>query len=240
MDTVKELEIAKVEGDVVRKVSDKVITELALAVYVDGSHFTNLYCSPFELQALVYGHLFSEGVIQSKAEVKELSLNAKKAQVVLAEKVKEVCKPKVSKISLTRQELFKAIQILETRSPLSSATGGVHSCALYELGGTPIIMEDIGRHNTIDKVLGKALLLNWDFSRAILITSGRVFASTVQKALQAGVQIVISAAAPTYGAVQLAREGNLTLCGFASAKRVNIYSVPERISFKQIEEIGRK
>ncbi len=229
METVKQLEILRIEGGKARQVPDKVITELALPIYVNGRHFTDLFCSPIDLKPLVYGHLFCEGIIQEKEDLKKLTIDAEGAHAVVAAAAKEKASLQAAEFSLTEKELFAAIKVLETRSPLSTSTGGVHCCALVNSAGQSISLEDIGRHNTIDKVLGEGLLRDWDFSRAVIVTSGRVFASTVAKALRAGVQIMISAAAPTDQAVRSAGRGNLTLCGFATSRRVNIYTVPERI-----------
>ena len=90
-------------------------------------------------------------------------------------------------------------------------------------------MEDIGRHNAIDKAFGRALLEEWDVSQAFLITSGRVPEDAIKKALTTGLSVVISRSAPTHAAVDLARSSNITLCGFARGRRMNIYSAPERI-----------
>ncbi len=229
METVKQLEILRIKDGQARQVTDQIITELALPVYVNGEHFTDLYCSPIDLKPLVYGHLLCEGVIQAKEDLKELTLDTEGAHAAVAASGGEVPKLKPAEFSLTEEELFDAVKILETRSPLSTSTGGVHSCALVSSAGDVIFLEDIGRHNTIDKVLGEGLLRDWDFSRTVIVTSGRVFTSTVEKALRAGVQIIISAAAPTDRAVKLARSGNLTLCGFAGRGRVNVYTMPERI-----------
>jgi FdhD protein len=93
------------------------------------------------------------------------------------------------------------------------------------------ICEDIGRHNAVDKVIGRALLSDRlpTLADAVLVVSGRGGFEIVQKALVAGVPIVASVSAPSSLAVQLAREFNLTLVGFLRGRRFILYSGEERI-----------
>jgi FdhD protein len=110
-------------------------------------------------------------------------------------------------------------------------TGGLHAAALFDRSASMIaIFEDIGRHNAVDKVIGRALQTDrLPLSDAILVVSGRGGFEIVQKALVAGVPIVASVSAPSSLAVQLAREFNLTLIGFLRGRRFILYSGEERI-----------
>src|SRR5215475_11016580 len=110
-------------------------------------------------------------------------------------------------------------------------TGGLHAAAIFESNGSMIaIFEDIGRHNAVDKVIGRALQTDrLPLSDAILVVSGRGGFEIVQKALVAGIPIVASVSAPSSLAVQLAREFNLTLIGFLRGRRFILYSGEERI-----------
>ncbi len=110
-------------------------------------------------------------------------------------------------------------------------TGGLHAAALFDRSASMIaVFEDIGRHNAVDKVIGRALQTDrLPLSDAILVVSGRGGFEIVQKALVAGVPIVASVSAPSSLAVQLAREFNLTLIGFLRGRRFILYSGDERI-----------
>jgi FdhD protein len=121
--------------------------------------------------------------------------------------------------------------VLRSAQRVFGRTGGLHAAALFDGDGATIaICEDIGRHNAVDKVIGRALLTDrLPLSDAILVVSGRGGFEIVQKALVAGVPIVASVSAPSSLAVQLAREFNQSLVGFLRGRRFIIYSGDERI-----------
>jgi FdhD protein len=111
-------------------------------------------------------------------------------------------------------------------------TGGLHAAALFTTGGELILLrEDVGRHNAVDKLVGRALLDGMlPASRHVLLVSGRGGYEIVQKAVAAGVPILAAVGAPSSLAVATARRFNLTLVGFLRGGRFNVYSSPERLN----------
>jgi FdhD protein len=89
--------------------------------------------------------------------------------------------------------------------------------------------EDVGRHNAMDKVIGRAFLERRDLSRMAALLSGRISFEMALKAIRAGIPILAAVSAPTTMALELAQELNLTTVGFARDGRMNIYTHPERI-----------
>jgi FdhD protein len=111
-------------------------------------------------------------------------------------------------------------------------TGGLHAAGLFDSAGELICMrEDIGRHNAVDKVVGRMLLDGGLPARdAVLVVSGRAGYEIVQKAITAGIPLLAAVGAPSSLAVALAREFNQTLIGFLRGERFNVYAAPERLA----------
>jgi len=110
-------------------------------------------------------------------------------------------------------------------------TGGIHAAGIFDAnGGLKIVREDIGRHNAVDKAIGRAFLDKLlPLDRHVLLVSGRASFEIMQKALAAGIPIVAAVSAPSTLAVDFAREGNQTLIGFLRPPSFNIYSHVERV-----------
>ncbi len=110
-------------------------------------------------------------------------------------------------------------------------TGGIHAAGIFDSAGKPLIVrEDIGRHNAVDKGIGRALLdRKLPLDRHILLVSGRTSFEIIQKAVAAGIPIVASVSAPSSLAIEFARESNQTLVGFLRPPSFNIYSHVERV-----------
>lgn len=110
-------------------------------------------------------------------------------------------------------------------------TGGLHASALMDLNAkVEMVREDIGRHNALDKIIGAGLAGNIDFGKKILFVSGRAGFELVQKAIVAGIPLMIAVGAPSSLAVELAVQYKQTLIGFNRKGKFNVYSGSERIS----------
>jgi len=112
-------------------------------------------------------------------------------------------------------------------------TGGIHAAGIFDTNGQSLVIrEDIGRHNAVDKAIGRAFLDGLlPLSRHVLVVSGRSSFEIVQKALAAGIPIVAAVSAPSSLAVNFARECGQTLIGFLRPPTFNVYSHIERIAF---------
>ncbi len=110
-------------------------------------------------------------------------------------------------------------------------TGGLHAAALLNNEGQIILtQEDIGRHNAVDKVIGAQIAMDKKMlQHLVLLVSGRAGFEIVQKSIVAGITMMVCIGAPSSLSVQLAQQFNLTLIGFASAKKYNIYSGFQRV-----------
>jgi FdhD protein len=118
------------------------------------------------------------------------------------------------------------------RQPSFARTGGLHATGLFTPGGElELVREDVGRHNAMDKVVGRALLDGrLPLHERVLCVSGRLSFELVQKAAVAGAPILVGVGAPTSLAIALAADRGMTLAGFARGGNVNVYTGSERVA----------
>ena len=217
---------------------DSLAIEHVLYVYVDGALAMRVVCSPSYARELIVGRLFTEGIIDSAADIARLELNddLTEARVGLAAspQLEGTATPFVpttgagNKVLLSGRDrivdpgplesiewkpewIISLAKQFKTDSPMHQKTVGVHSCYLALADKVVYRCEDMGRHNAFDKVIGCALLDGFDLTRAIAFTSGRVPIDMVTKALRARIPVLVTKAVPTVSSLELAREHNLTL-----------------------------
>lgn len=145
----------------------------------------------------------------------------------------EVIAPPVTDGPETSRELLASLpDRLREAQPAFARTGGLHATGLFDASGELLAArEDVGRHNAMDKVIGSCLLEGaLPLSGRILCVSGRLSFELVQKAAVAGCPVLVGVGAPSSLAIELARDRNITLCGFARGGQLNVYSGEDRVS----------
>ena len=127
--------------------------------------------------------------------------------------------------------ICKMPTLLRKHQQTFAKTGGLHAAALFNTSGKiQLSNEDVGRHNAVDKVAGSVLLdSSLDPAESILMVSGRTSYEILQKSIRAGIPFVAAVGAPSSLAVELANVFNVTLLGFLTEQRFNVYSAPERV-----------
>jgi FdhD protein len=241
---------------------DWIACEIILKIIVNRKELVRFACSPVDCTDLVIGFLFSEGIISHPVDIDLILYNKNEALVDVtlndskdfdcntwqAERtISSGCgQGVISKLEYRRKNLlpinFKAsatpnslsrlFHHLKANSEWYEKTGCIHTVMLFNEDDSVITRDDIGRHNAVDKVIGAALQCGINFSNTIMNCSGRLSSDMVLKAARAGIIVLVSKAAPTTLAVDIANELGLTLIGFARGKRFNIYSHPENISLE--------
>ncbi|MCW4005204.1 MAG: formate dehydrogenase accessory sulfurtransferase FdhD [Candidatus Bathyarchaeota archaeon] len=135
-----------------------------------------------------------------------------------------------SDFKVKAQVLVDSINDMNKRATGFMKTGGLHDSAIYRGDGSLVAFsEDVGRHNTVDKVIGTAALNHVDLSECFMSITGRVPGDMIFKAAKAGLPLVASMAAVLSSGVATANEANIALVGFVRGKRMNIYTGAQRI-----------
>ncbi len=135
-----------------------------------------------------------------------------------------------SPLKVKAQTILDAINNLNSQAKGFKETGGLHDSAIFKADGTMVAFsEDVGRHNTVDKVIGMASLNKEDFSQCFMLITGRVPGDMIYKAAKVGLPIVASVAAVLNSGIASAEKANIALVGFVRGTRMNVYTCPERI-----------
>lgn len=132
------------------------------------------------------------------------------------------------------EHILRLSKELNQQSGLFKETGGVHFCALCDQEKVLFFHEDIGRHNALDKIIGEAFSKEVNLKDKILVTSGRLSSEMIIKAAKKAIPVVVSRSAPTELSVNIAKDLDITLIGFARGNRMNIYHGSKRVSVKTL------
>ena len=132
---------------------------------------------------------------------------------------------------VTPAAIFSLMEQLARKAEKYQSHGGVHSAAVGDTDGDLLLYaEDIGRHNTFDRLAGEALLRGVDLAGRLLVTSGRVSAEMAAKAAALGIPLIASRTSPTDMAIRICQEAGLTLVGYLRGAKFNVYTHSERLS----------
>jgi len=216
----------RVDDDRVTETIDDVCIEESFRLYLNNAFLGELVASPAQLEELGAGHVICEGFASSVSGVQVSGDEIR----VHAETPDEKCTTK-SSVTIEKEHIYKVMDSII--SEIWERTGGVHCSLLFSDGRLVARSEDIGRHNTVDKVVGYAILNNIDLSTCVIGCSGRQPAMMVSKADNAGIPIVISRSAPTDKGIRTADMAGVTLICFARGSRFTVYTHPDRIILHQ-------
>jgi FdhD protein len=225
-------------------------SEMALAIYVNRQELVTILCTPTKLNGLVLGFLWAEGIISGMNDVANMRVCEEEslAEVMLNDSAYELPKQRTltsgcgggaifktqrqsvdSDFVTTPKEILSLMKQLQSRMALYRLCGGVHTSALCDNKNLLVVAEDIGRHNTLDKIQGECLLRGLSTRDRLLLCTGRVSSEMMVKAAKMQSPVVVSRHSPTGSAVALARDLGIALVGHARGSRLSVYSHPERL-----------
>lgn len=131
--------------------------------------------------------------------------------------------------SYPSDSLFLLMRQLAQRAEQSRSHGGIHSAAIGDSDGLLLYSEDIGRHNTLDRLAGEALFKSIELSDKMLVTSGRISTEMAAKAARLGIGLIASRTSPTDKAIELCEQAGITLIGYLRGESLEIYSHPQQL-----------
>jgi FdhD protein len=250
--------ILRFDGRRMCPVGHSPVEEYSVALTVNGREFATLIASPHDLNFLVAGFLRMQGLVERLDDILALTVCSEfgAASVRIRKEVPARLVPTLTSgcgggISFNipgqpanaraaaggaasgrryfPDEVFRTMDQLARLSELYKAAGGIHSAAAGDGQKVLVHAEDIGRHNTIDRIAGEALLKGIDLSGAILATSGRVSSEMAAKGAALGVGLIASRTSPTDMAAEICDDAGIALLGYVRGRHFNVYARAERL-----------
>lgn len=235
-------------------VSTGVVSEYPVQLIVNGREIATLIGSPHDLRFLVAGFLRLQGFVSALSDFEMFSVCEEfgSANVRIKGELPERLKPVLTSgcgtgISFSMPEapsnpaagrdeqlvqpsqIFGLMEDLTRRADQYRSHGGIHSAAIGRAGRLMLYAEDLGRHNTFDRIAGEALFKGINMAGAELVTSGRVSTEMVAKAALMGIKLIASRTSPTDMAIKLCDQAGICLVGYVRGGSFTVYSHPEMI-----------
>ncbi len=233
-------------------VEGAIIEEILACIFVNGQELAKFMCTPHQLDELALGFLRSEGIIQSLADIELLTISAshcvdiwlKNGEFSLPTRpiITSGCGGGVTFDDLSQrhpalntnttikpEQVFGLMKKLHLAAELYQEARGVHTSALSDGQELLLVAQDVGRHNTIDRLWGQALKQGLPTEGRILLASGRISSEMLNKAAKMRVPIIISRTSPTSLSVDLGQAWNITVISYARGNSFRVYTAPERV-----------
>jgi len=233
-------------------VQAEVIQEILLTLYVNGREIASIMCSPRDQDFLALGFLKNEGLIGKLSELQALTISRNGCCVdmwldhavpaprrvvitsgcgggVTFEDPSVGLTPLTARTTISPGELFQRFNELHLPDSLHARARGVHAAGLSDGARILAMAEDIGRHNTIDKLCGVCLAYGIATPGRILLATGRVSSEMLRKGALMGCPIIASRNSPTSMSIAMAEAWNITLVGYVRQGSLRAYAHPERL-----------
>jgi len=226
--------------------------EKNITIYVNGEELVTIVCTPIMTNFLVLGYLYGEGIIDSIEDISSLRVSdddeiarvsLKNTDYLLPNKKiitpgfgggiifnNEFSAKVDSHLKTSSHSVFLLMKMMLGSAKNYGDSGGIHSSALCSPDSIIVMGEDIGRHNTFDKIAGECIFRKIPTKDKILITTGRISSEMLRKAVKMEIPIIASLTSPTEAAVRLSEEYNVTLAGYVRDDKMTLYSNHNRLT----------
>lgn len=257
MNTTKKLQVIKWKDNKSEAIETAVPRETAVTLYLNDEELATLLATPQKLKELAVGFLYSEGILKELSALKNVLVEEKNGMVWVETEKKTYLGKLLHKrfltsgcgkgtsflnvadlkgierldsdITISAGRITSLMKAMFEQAELYKKAGGIHSSALSDGQKIIAMSEDIGRHNTLDKILGECFLASIKTEDKILLTTGRISSEMLLKATKTGIPIIVSRSAPTNLAVEAAERLGVTLIGYARASSARVYSNEWRV-----------
>jgi FdhD protein len=239
-------------------VDGQVIDESLVRIHVNGQELATFMCTPRDLDLLALGFLRSEGIIQGRQDVRLVQVCPSQTcvDVWLRDAAVELpnrpiltsgcgggvtfddLSQRVAAVPSDRrvdpQQILDGMSQLMAAATLYKEARGVHTSVLSDGERLLATAEDVGRHNTVDKLWGYCLQRDIDPAGQLLLATGRISSEMLNKAAKMGVPVVASHTSPTSLSVRLAQEWNILLIGYVRGRSFNVYASQWRLTLESV------
>jgi FdhD protein len=253
MDSSSEHQIVRLVKGRREIVTRQVVEEYPLRLRINGCELATLVCSPHQLNFLLAGFLHLQGFADSLDDILALGVCADfgLAEIRLKKALPEKLEPTLTsgcgtgisfnlphhllketrprQRNYTSDSLFLLMRQLAQKTELYRKHGGIQAAAVGDEDGLLLHTEDIGRHNTLDRLAGEALFRKVDLRDKMLITSGRISTEMVATAARLGIGLLASRSSPTNRAIELGKQAGITLVGYLRGESLEVYSHPQHL-----------
>ena len=242
-------------------VKAEVIKEALVTLYMNGEELATVMVTPTDLECFAIGFLKNERLIDAIEDIDHIHSGQKEwcVDVWLCHSIKKPerliitsgcgggvtfedpsfgVEPLKEETYIDPVKLFELFRMLHFPGSLYSRSRGVHAAGISDGVGLLAIAEDVGRHNTVDKIVGACMQKGIDPRGCLLLATGRVSSEMVHKGALMGCPIIASRNSPTSMSIAMARAWNITLIGYVRQRTMRVYSHPERLGAKISESLS--
>ncbi len=223
--------------------------EVKLALYLNNKKFVNILCTPVDVEDLIAGFLYAENLIKKFDEVEKIEVSENRIDIILKHEVSipeekektytsgfgkgimfQVEGKKVnSDFKIEPEKIIKLMQEFTEKMQIYKISGAVHASCLADENKVITVKEDIGRHNTFDKIAGECLRKDIPTKDKIIFTTGRISTEMLLKSSKMEVPVVVTMKSPTSNTVKVADELGIAVVGKVKANSLVVFANKDRM-----------